>query len=390
MSDIFGACIDGDHDALQRILANDPELIHARDGILRSTPLIFAAHRGHTACVESLLAAGADVFAREQASDTTVLHWVAEGGQVAEAERLLERGVELDPRDGWHDLPPLAWTSVVVCAPNRHADREGVATLLLERGAARNIFHSIATGDEPGVRSQVDADARVLERPLGWVSEGKLPLHYAVSRCDMAMVRLLLDLGADIDARTGRNISALALAIDSPRGDIVDLLVDRGVSTDASAAIAAGETAHIAELLCDADDASALLYYASLEGDAVAAASLLAVGADSLVAIPELWSEVRTEMLPLHRAAAQGHVQLVGQLLDAGGAVDHRTGGDWDLTPLHLAAGGGHLATVRLLVERGADLEASEKHYGGTPLGWAEHVSGGEPSPVVEYLQGLS
>lgn len=388
MSDIFGACIDGDHEELLRILEGDPEQIHARDEILRSTPLIFAAHRGHIACVRALLAAGADLFAREEASDSTVLHWIAECGHVAVAELVLERGAALDPRDGWHDLPPLAWTSVVVCAPYRHADRAGVAALLLERGAAQDIFHSIATRDHDAVRAQVVDDPTVLSRQLGWASEKKRPLHYAVSRGDAQMVATLLDLGADVDARTGRNISALALAVDD-EPDITALLAKRGAQRDASAAIAAGDTSELAELLCAADDPSALLYQAALYGDAVAARALLDAGADPGAAVRELWSEVKTEMQPLHRAAAQGHANVIALLLDEGVEVDQRTGGDWDLTPLHLAAGGGHLAAVRLLVERGADLAAAEKHYNGTALGWAEHVAGGEPSPVVDYLQGL-
>ena len=55
----------------------------------------------------------------------------------------------------------------------------------------------------------------------------------------------------------------------------------------------------------------------------------------------------------LHWASANGHVDAVTWLLDAGAAVDARNSGD--STPLHSAAGSGHAAVVSLLLSRGAD-----------------------------------
>jgi hypothetical protein len=57
----------GDCEALAQLLERDPAAIHDRDVVLalRGTPLTMAAWRGHTRCVEVLLAAGAQPHKQE-------------------------------------------------------------------------------------------------------------------------------------------------------------------------------------------------------------------------------------------------------------------------------------------------------------------------------------
>jgi ankyrin repeat protein len=81
---------------------------------------------------------------------------------------------------------------------------------------------------------------------------------------------------------------------------------------------------------------------------------------------------------PLVRAAATGRVATVRWLLDHGADVNQRStyGGPHhgvDVTALHIAAQNDHVDVVRLLVEGGADLEARDALYKGTPARWAEH-----------------
>jgi hypothetical protein len=61
------------------------------------------------------------------------------------------------------------------------------------------------------------------------------------------------------------------------------------------------------------------------------------------------------------------------------------------VTPLHWAALGGHVEIVKLLLAQGADVNARETGYGGTPVGWAVHGWGGDADAeryyaVVEVL----
>lgn len=144
---------DDDIAAVTAALAADPSLAAVRDCYHGSTPLHFAAHRGHTRCVEALLAAGADVHARERVSGTTALHWSAEAGVVDVTRILLSAGADLEARDEWFGLTLAA---------------------LLDAGA------DIRGGAEPGVPT---------------------PLHLAAGNGHREATRLLVDRGADLHDR---------------------------------------------------------------------------------------------------------------------------------------------------------------------------------------------
>jgi ankyrin repeat protein len=69
-------------------------------------------------------------------------------------------------------------------------------------------------------------------------------------------------------------------------------------------------------------------------------------------------------------ACEYGRTQVVNFLLEKGMRIDARPHGE---TGLHQAAYGGHAAIVKLLLERKAAVDAKDKRYANTPLGWALH-----------------
>jgi ankyrin repeat protein len=75
-------------------------------------------------------------------------------------------------------------------------------------------------------------------------------------------------------------------------------------------------------------------------------------------------------------AADHGATEAVRLMLDLGFPASIRSAQDDGATALHLAAGAGSAATVRLLLERGANIEARDTTYNGTPLEWAIVGSG--------------
>jgi hypothetical protein len=81
------------------------------------------------------------------------------------------------------------------------------------------------------------------------------------------------------------------------------------------------------------------------------------------------------------RAAEIGRWDLVEALVLDGHPVDE--GG---LTALHHAVAVGDLAIVRLLVEHGADLDARDPEFGGTPFAWARQMWRVE---VADYLRSV-
>ena len=92
-------------------------------------------------------------------------------------------------------------------------------------------------------------------------------------------------------------------------------------------------------------------------------------------------------------ACGYGRTEVVEFLLAKGLSVQDQSDGE---TPLHHASHGGHPDIVKLLLARGADVNAIDKSYEATPLGWAMYgylhpspeATSSRPHEVVELLVG--
>lgn len=93
----FRAVKNGDLATVRDLIATDPALVKARDAE-ESTPLHYAAWKGHAEVVSALLDAGADIRAhnRNDHWGTTPLHAAAHGNNRAAALVLIERGADVN------------------------------------------------------------------------------------------------------------------------------------------------------------------------------------------------------------------------------------------------------------------------------------------------------
>ena len=176
------------------------------------------------------------------------------------------------------------------------------------------------------------------------------PLHLAVRAGNLEITRLLLEHGADMDAKTDDDIAPLHLAVRGAGNlKISRLLLERGASVDAKT-----------------DDNTTPLHLASGAGNLEITQLLLDRGADMEAQMDD------DMMTPLLLATQYDHLDVVRLLLDRGAAVDSKDVNDgW--TPLHWIAfivnmsmftqgmGGSHLEVARLLLERGAAVDAKAK-----------------------------
>jgi ankyrin repeat protein len=94
---LFKAAKNGDVAGLRIMLDENPKLVHERDED-QSTPLHWAAWKGHAGVVELLLDHGADIQAHNANFHwgTTPLHAAAHGNQRAAAEALIARGADIN------------------------------------------------------------------------------------------------------------------------------------------------------------------------------------------------------------------------------------------------------------------------------------------------------
>ena len=128
----FRAVKNGELDTVRKLLAAEPGLVSARDAE-ESTPLHYAAWKGHAEVVAALLDAGADMQAhnRNDHWGTTPLHAAAHGNNRAAAMVLIERGADVNavraggagtPLDETKAHNATAAAKVLLAAGGRYSD----------------------------------------------------------------------------------------------------------------------------------------------------------------------------------------------------------------------------------------------------------------------------
>jgi ankyrin repeat protein len=122
-------------DLMSEMLAADPSRVHERGGD-GQMPLHFARSR---AMVDLLLAAGADIDARDIDHRSTAAEWMLDDVNYPEKSRI------------------------------------AIAEYLVERGATADIFLAAALGDTPRARALLDANPKLLELRTGQGDYGEKP-----------------------------------------------------------------------------------------------------------------------------------------------------------------------------------------------------------------------
>jgi cytohesin len=314
---------------ISELLLNNGAPIEARarynNDVRNETPSVTPLHlaSGHSyAATKLLLERGADVSARDH-NEMTPLHQAVYNNQTETVAILLNNGASIEAmvRLPDDDVNSGPTATPLLLAAN-YGSSSAVVKLLLERGA------NVSASD----------------------SHHYNPLHMAVMINRTEIVELLLVHGAAIDARDSLGWTPFHWAVVLNRTHIVDLLLSHGASIEALARWAY-------EAQSEAPSATPL-HFAALSSSPAVVQLLLERGANVSV-------RDSIGMMPLHRALSIDRTDIVELLLIHGAPIDARFTYA-SLTPLHAVSGSSY-KMVKLLLERGASVSARDSHE-QTPL----------------------
>jgi len=364
---IIDAARTGDIDGVRAELARDPNLARVSNDV-GDTALHHAAHNGHLGIVELLLAAGADPDA--------------------------VRG------DGYRPIHLTLMPNFLVGV--RNGVQVATADLLLARGARYTLFVAALRLDVPFIRTALQRDPSLANEED---TNHHRPLSAAARRNDLALVRLLLDHGANpnLPEEGAPRGHALWVAVHDRRHEMVRLLLEHGadpngmVESSGTPMMMAERDQELFELLRqfggkaernEPDELAHLISkrrFADIErmlrdrpelirnkglswwqgvlagpardGDHDLIAMLMRLGAR----VPPV-----SEWAPFYYFK---HEATAAFLLQHGMGPDHM---NWQrVTLLHYMAAEGEMGKARLLLDHGANIDAIDDEYRSTPLGLA-------------------
>ncbi|KAI9890587.1 MAG: hypothetical protein M1814_003785 [Vezdaea aestivalis] len=328
-----------------------------------NTPLHDAVRFKSLALVELLVQRGAPL-SQPGYEQATPMDRAAESGKLRSVNTLLQAGAKPDIQDseGWNCLH---WATL--------EDELEISARLLSQGAPVNP-KIILTPFAPGSQATETGDAPTNEgEPLPVVQQlhpdwGIAPLHFAAGHANLALIKLLLEHGADINQQAidtrvmqepkppiRNGSTAFTLAASASNGeylDVLKLLLESG-----------------ADMTMQDELDSSLHHAARSAPDAVVQWLLgngFPVDVVNAAGLTPLQTVVLQDGSPSDSADA--YMSTIGILLDAGADIEAQTSAEeMSLTCLHLAVSLGWELKVKQLLERGASIKTLDSS-GRTPL----------------------
>lgn len=353
IQDIMRAAQSGDLDALRAGLDAHPEWIDALGGgFQKAAALHLAVLRNQHAATRLLIERGADLNCRDFPDNAAPLHFAAVHGDLETIRLLVEAGADVDGEGDDHGVGVLGWATCFVDV------RQDVASYLLDHGAKLNLWTAIALDRVDELRAMVAADRSLLATRMTRNQHRCTPLHHAARKNRPRIVQLLLDLGADPNARDATGATALTTASDvGADPGIVAALLAAGLTPDLLTVVNMARYSEAEAML--RDDPSRL-------------------GPDG------------GDTIALHISVSKRNLASIRWLLAHGVDVNaKRTMWNLNHTALHMTVESGAIEIARLLLDAGADPNVRDDRHHATALGWAEFFGRGDMAELIREKGGV-
>jgi ankyrin repeat protein len=350
---VMRAAQSGDLDALRTGLDANPEYIDALGGgFEKATALHLAVLRNQHAAIRLLIERGADLNRRDFPDNAAPLHFAAVHGDMETIRLLVEAGADVDGNGDDHGVGVLGWAT---CFGEL---RQEVAGYLLGHGAKLNLWTAIALDRADELRAMVAEDRSLLSARMTRNQHRCTPLHHAVKKNRPRIVQLLLELGADPNARDATGATALTTASEvGADAGIVAALSAAGLKPDLLTLVNMGRYGEAEAML--RDDPSR-------------------IGPDG------------TDTIALHVAVSRRNLATIRWLLAHGIDVNAKRP-MWNLNhaALHMTVESGAIEIARLLLDAGADPNVRDDRHHATALGWAEFFGRDEMAELIREKGGV-
>lgn len=291
------------------------------------TPLMLAAAKGHADVCRILIKYGADVNRVDKSVEDgeTVLMLAAERGHTDVCALLLDNGAD------------TACISREGCNALHLAGNASIADMLVKAGLP--------------VDSRTDV-------------KDETPLHCAAAAGLPDVCEALIRMGADVNAVSGTDRTALLWAVEAGNEQVVKLLLDNGADASFHSD---REDCYVINYVCNKFNTNIL-------------AMLLKAGAkvDSATG--------KDKFTLLHEAAWHGNAAATEALIDAGASIELKD--MYKETALFTAACHGYTEVCRILLRHGARVN-NPNHCGITPLGIAVDHGHDETAALLREAGGV-
>ena len=181
------------------------------------------------------------------------------------------------------------------------------------------VYIAAQNGHEAMVRALIEAGADVNKA----MNDAVTPLIIAAQNGHEAVVRALIEAGADVNKVWGNGVTPLLVAAHQHNEAVVRTLIEAGADVNQAR-----------------DDGVTPLCIAAQDGHEAVVRALIEAGA-------EIDKARDDSVTPLYIAAENGHETIVRALIEAGADVNKATNNGW--TPLAIATQEGHTAVVQIL-----------------------------------------